>query len=415
MPRASHLAGLSAIVLATAACSPGDAVAPARPGAASAMTVAAGNDQSALAGAPLASPVRFKLADNAGNGVPNAVVSFSIIVGEGSLAGSSTTAVTDDAGLVTAPAWTLGKLAMPQQLVATAGNISATATAAVRTQYHAEVRFVGPAIDPAYLPAFTRAISRLNAEVIGALTPVSFTNQDVANTCGVAGVAPLNESIGSLVIYVSVGPIGGGGGIVAESGPCYVRQSNHLTVVGTMLLDATLLPTIATNGQLHDVVFHELQHVLGFGTLWTTVTPMLIIHAGTPQTAFTGAAGIRGCQQAGVVPTDCLPAIPLENGGGPGSADEHWRWSIFGNELMTAVLPAPGTPKLLSTMTVGSLTDLGYQTNGNVADTYTIPSVVAASYMNLRVAMSPMRSDVRELVMKPRFTVTRDGVTSVIP
>lgn len=390
-------------------------MAPVRPGPASAMTVASGNNQSSLGGSPLATPVRFKLTDDVGTGIPNAAVVFAIMAGEGSLAASSTPAMTDQAGLVTAPAWTLGKLAIPQQLTATAGNISTVANATVSTQYHAEVRFFGPPIDPAYLPAFTRAINRLNAEVVGPLTPVSFTNQDVANTCGVAGVAPLNESIGSLVIYVSVGTIGGGSGIVASSGPCYVRQSNHLTVVGTMLLDAKLLPTVASNGQLNDVVFHELQHVLGFGTLWSTVTPMLIVNAATPQTAFTGAAGIRGCQHAGGVPTNCLPAIPLENGGGPGSADEHWRWSIFGNELMTAVLPAPGTPKLLSAMTVGSIADLGYQTNSNVADNYTISSAVAASYMNLRVGPSHAYSDVREVVMKARFTVTREGATSAIP
>ena len=390
-------------------------MAPARPGPASAMTVATGNNQAALGGSPLATPVRFKLTDDAGIGIPNAAVRFDITAGEGSLAVSSTPTMTDQGGLVTAPAWTLGKLAIPQQLTATVGNISTVASATVSTQYHAEVRFFGPSIDPAYLPALTRAINRLNAEVVGPLAPVTFTNQDIANTCGVTGVAPLNESIGSLVIYASVGKIAGGGGIVASSGPCYVRQSNHLTVVGTMLFDAADLPTIFSNGQLNDVVFHEMQHVLGFGTLWSTVTPLLIVNAGTPQTAFTGAAGIRGCQQAGDVPTDCLPAIPLENSGGPGSADEHWRWSVFGNELMTAVLPAPGTPKLLSSMTVGSLADLGYQTNGNVADTYTIPSAVAASSMNLRVALRPTRSDVREVVLKPRFTVTRDGVTSVIP
>ncbi len=82
---------------------------------------------------------------------------------------------------------------------------------------------------------------------------------------------------------------------------------------------------------------------------------------------------------------------------------------------MTAVLPAPGTPKLLSAMTVGSLADLGYQTNGNVADNYTIPSAVAASYMSLRVTLRPSLSDVREVVLKPRFTVARNGVTAVIP
>jgi hypothetical protein len=181
-----------------------------------------------------------------------------------------------------------------------------------------------------------------------------------------------------------------------------------------MLLDSADLPTLLSNGQLNDVVFHEMQHVLGFGTLWATVSPTLIINSGTPQTAFVGAAAIRACQRAGGVLADCLPAIPLENGGGAGSADQHWRWSVFGNELMTAILPAPGTPKLLSTMTIGSITDLGYQTNSNVADAYVIPSTIVASYTKLRSTTGRNVSGVYEKVLTPRFAVTPDGVTSRI-
>jgi hypothetical protein len=74
-----------------------------------------------------------------------------------------------------------------------------------------------------------------------------------------------------------------------------------------MQFNATVLPTIVSNGQLSDAVLHEMHHVLGFGTLWTAATPALIINAGTPETAYTGAAAMRGCQQAGGVPTDCVP------------------------------------------------------------------------------------------------------------
>jgi hypothetical protein len=390
-------------------------MAPSRPGAPSALIVVTGNNQSALGGSPLTQPITFKLVDNAGNGIPSIAVAFSIAAGEGSLADTSSPATTDQAGSVAAPSWTLGKLAIPQQLTASAGSISATATAVVSTQFHAEVRFFGSPIDAAYLPAFTRAINRLNAEVIGQLTPVTFTNQDVATTCGVTGVAALNEQIGSLVIYASVDTVDGAGGIVASSGPCLVRQTNHLTVVGTMVFNAADLATILNNGQLNDVVFHEMQHVLGFGTLWSSATPPLITNAGTPQTAFTGAAGIRGCQQAGGVAADCVPAIPLENSGGAGTADDHWRWSIFGDELMTAFLPAPGTAKLLSAMTIGSINDLGYQTNPNVADAYTIPSTVAAAASTLRRAQGLGLSDVWDVVVRPRFQVTPGGVASVMP
>ena len=49
-----------------------------------------------------------------------------------------------------------------------------------------------------------------------------------------------------------------------------------------------------------------------------------------------------------------------------------------------------------------------------LADGYTIPSAVAASYRNLLLALSPTLSDARDVMLKPRFAVTRDGVTSMI-
>jgi hypothetical protein len=371
------------------------------------MIVASGNNQSALAGTPLAQPVTFKLTDKFGNGVPNTAVTFRVTFGEGVFASGPTTVQTGADGSATAPPWTLGKLAIPQQISAAAGNIAATANATVRTQYAAEVRFYGPAVDPTYAAAFTRAINRINAEVVGALPAVTLSAFDVAGMCGVTGVAPLNETIGSLVVYVTVKQIDGPGKIIASSGPCIVRSVGQLTVIGIMTFDVADVQNISNSGQLTDVVLHEMQHVLGFGTLWTAVTPPLSINSGTPQTAFTGAQAIQGCVQAGGAAGICTPTIPLEYTGGPGTIDSHWRKPVFGSELMTGFISPPGTPMPLSAMTIGSLADLGYQTNAGAADPYRVPSALGLSLRALLEAQG--RRDLTEELVLPRFQVTGSG------
>jgi hypothetical protein len=406
--------GTALVIAVAAACVRHDATAPPL-GAANSLVIISGDNQSALAGRALAQPIVFKLTDVAGNGAPHAVVTFQVVTGEGSLAATSASATTDSNGTVSAPTWTLGKLAIAQELSATAGNLSAKAYANIATQYHAELRFFGPSIDAAYMPAFARALNRLNAEVVGQLAPVTLVNQDVAADCGAIGVAPLSEEIGTLVIYASVAPIDGAGGIVASSGPCYVRQSSKLTVVGTMLFDVADLPAALANGQLNDAIFHEMHHVLGFGTTWSTVTPSLVVNAGTPQTGFVGTAAILGCRQATTVAANCLPAIPLENHGGPATADSHWRESIFGNELMTASLAPPNAEKPLSAMTIESLRDLGYETNRSVAAAYSVASTIVTSGNTLRAAQAADAPAIQERVLPPRFTVTPTGIVSAIP
>ena len=65
-------------------------------------------------------------------------------------------------------------------------------------------------------------------------------------------------------------------------------------------------------------------------------------------------------------------SVPVENTGGSGTADAHWRESVFGNELMTGWLNS-GITNPLSRITVASMADLGYQVNMNAADSYTPP------------------------------------------
>jgi hypothetical protein len=220
-------------------------------------------------------------------------------------------------------------------------------------------------------------------------------------------VAPLSETIQSVVVYVTIASLGAG--ILASSGPCIVRTANSLTVIGTMTFSPTYIQQLFNNSQLNEVALHEIQHVLGFGTLWSSVSPPLIINAGTAQTAFTGAMGIAACRQLGGSQADCLPGVLLENTGGPGTADSHWRRTIFTPELMVGVIAPVGTAMPLSAMTIAAEGDLGYAVNASMADAYTVPSAVAPLLATVRAAQGLAVDDLREELLLPRFQVSGSG------
>lgn len=69
------------------------------------MDIVAGNHQSAPAGAPLPVPLQVKLADQYGNPVAGVPVSYTVVVGTGTVPDTS---VTDSLGVARSGAWTLG-------------------------------------------------------------------------------------------------------------------------------------------------------------------------------------------------------------------------------------------------------------------------------------------------------------------
>src|SRR6185295_12404292 len=112
------------------------------------------------------------------------------------------------------------------------------------------------------------------------------------------------------------------------------------------------------NGTLDDVILHEMGHVLGFGGLWDDPSKDLILNAGTADPTFTGAQALIAFDNTNGGNTYVGAKIPVENTGGPGTADSHWRESVFENELMTGFISSPGNP--MSLTTVESFVDLGY-------------------------------------------------------
>jgi hypothetical protein len=65
--------------------------------------------------------------------------------------------------------------------------------------------------------------------------------------------------------------------------------------------------------------------------------------------------------------------VPVENTGGPGTRDSHWREIIFRNELMSGFIARAGNP--LSRVTTASLGDLGYQVDLDAAEPYQLPDL----------------------------------------
>lgn len=199
----------------------------------------------------------------------------------------------------------------------------------------------------------------------------------------------------TLEIETNLTAIDGVGGTLGSAGPGTVKAQTELNFAyagsGTMNFDTADTAVLDASGLLDDVILHEMGHVLGLGTLWNI--PALGLGApwdsmqnyytdGTGQ--YTGANALAAWQgefgQAGAA------FMPVELGGGPGTANGHWNeidsggsatgitstfaganfGKDFQNEVMTGWI---GGEVFISNVTLGGLVDLGY----------TVPSFTATA------------------------------------
>ncbi len=174
------------------------------------------------------------------------------------------------------------------------------------------------------------------------------------------------QPVDDILIDASGVPIDGTGGILGQAGPDFLRLGSFLPIHGTMEFDTADLASMEQSGLLRDVILHEMGHVLGFGTIWDLKG--LLSGAGGPNPRFTGS---QATQQYRAIFNTNETSVPVENTGGGGTRDSHWRESVFKNELMTGYADPPPNP--LSRITAASMADLGYVVNLNAADPYSKP------------------------------------------
>ena len=373
------------------------------------IAIHSGNNQSAPANTVLTNPPQVVVRDAAGVGVPNQQVTFSVIQGGGSIVGSATV-TTNAQGIATAPQWRLGKSNVPQTLRAQHGNWSQDIDATIQTNYNIIVRFFGDAMTAAQQALFTTAAERLEAIVTGDVVNVSASNIDLNDFCGVPNAPPMTEIIDDVIIYASIDSIDGPNNILAQAGYCVFRQPQNgsFPAVGVMMFDDADLAAISGNGSLQDVITHEMLHVLGFGTLWSDKG--LITGAGGPDPRFTGTQARAACQATGGT-VSCASSVPVEgNTAPPGTRDGHWREATFNTELMTGFID-PGTLPI-SSITIGSLADLGYSVNAADNDQY---SIFAGALRSGTAARSPLFRDGWERPLTRRkLMIGPDGRATIV-
>lgn len=152
--------------------------------------------------------------------------------------------------------------------------------------------------------------------------------------------------------------IDGVGGVLGSAGPTmgiFTPNAVYATA-GIMSFDTADLLALELANTLFDVIVHEMAHVIGFGTLWGSLYNDLLDPSGN----YIGEHALAAYRYE----TGNLGAnfVPVEQGGGPGTAGGHWDEPDGGgfSEIMTGWLDASST---MSLTTIHSFRDLGYVIN----------------------------------------------------
>ena len=218
------------------------------------------------------------------------------------------------------------------------------------------VRFAG-GLTRAQQDAFAAAADRWATVIVGDLPDVVLDG----------------EPIDDVLIVAKGADIDGVGHVLGQAHITHVRPAGPepwalLPVRGEMTFDRADLVKMEATGILGDVITHEMGHVLGIGSLWAAKG--LLVGKGTSDPAFTGPAAMAEYHK--LRGSGDLVRVPVEDTGGPGTRDVHWRERTFGNELMTGFVGHAPNP--LSRITAASLGDLGYQVDVDAADSYDLPA-----------------------------------------
>lgn len=360
------------------------------------ISPAAGNNQHAAAGSGV--PVRpaVSIRDAHGNPVQGVPVEFEVISGGGSITGGS--GVTNGEGRAEVGSWILGSSG-PNMLRATAagadisGNPVTFAASTGPNAFDIEVRFLSSAT-PAQVQAFVDAEQIWEDLITGDVEDGDL--QAGEGECD-SGTPALNETIDDVVIFATIDSIDGPGGILGQAGPCFIRDPGFLPALGVMFFDRDDLDFIEGEGLLQALILHEMAHVLGFGTLWPLqgllADPVNLDTTVQEDPHFIGPQAVDAFNEAGGS-TYTGAKVPVEDVGSSGTANSHWRESVFGNELMTGFIDTGANP--LSAISVAAMADAGYSINLSGADPYTLTAA-------LRVGASRrllLTNDVRRVPIK---------------
>jgi hypothetical protein len=241
--------------------------------------------------------------------------------------------------------------------VARADAVRAEALTGTTSPFTITVRFTG-GLTRTQQDAFVAAADRWARVIVGDLPDVELDG----------------EVIDDVLVLASGEDIDGEGTILGMAGPTHIRVGGA-PCRGVMRFDSADLAAMERDGILVDVITHEMGHVLGIGTLWEG----LVDGEGGTDPRYTGRVAMV---EYGHLTGSDPERVPVENEGGDGSRDSHWRESVFRNELMSSAIGGVNNP--ISRLTVASLIDLGYQVDLEAAEPYTFPTPVEGAALTTR-------------------------------
>lgn len=342
------------------------------------MTALTATTQSALAGTLVDAPPRVVVRDSGGLPLPGQSVRFRV-AGGGAI--GNATVLTDSDGTASVAAWRLGRYVTANSVTAELVSDSAIAaqfTATIRTDYTVTVQYLSTVTDD-QRAAFDNAAARWSAVIIGELPNFSVRRSELSTACGGDATDTQRINVDDVLIFASVAPIDGPGGVLGQASPCYQHQSGAIAI-GIMAFDSDDMSFLESTGKFEDTILHEMGHVIGIGSLWSREGLVTSPSVGSPgaNTRFTGEAAALAYVAAGGSASD--NTVPVENSGQQGSADAHWRESVFRNELMSPSISGTEASLPLSAITVASLEDLGFYTvNQAASDPFTLASSLMRS------------------------------------
>lgn len=375
--------------------------------AAPTIEAASPTTQNGFLGAMVPRVPRVLVKDQFGQPMANMPVQFAVTVGDGTL--SAAMAVSGADGIAAPQDWKLGN-------AVGGGTVEATmpSYAGPKVQFTSTGAFTGFVVDvrllttmtPAQRDAFASAANRWMQIIVGDIADVP-ANIPAGQACFSAPTVPaINETIDDVIIYAQVTTIDGAGGVLGSAGPCIRRTGSLFTAIGSMRFDVADLNNLQSTNRLEPVILHEMAHVLGFGTVWED--KHVITGVGSADPIFTGTESLS------LWPAFTLgyggQPIPVENSGGSGTRDSHWRESVFVSELMTGFIEPPGVPTPLSKLTIASFKDLGYTVSYTTADTYA-GNLIAA----LRERSGGTPTKINDVLEAPKWEISPFGVLGRIP
>ena len=226
-----------------------------------------------------------------------------------------------------------------------------------QNSFNIDVRFTGT-FTASQQAAFTAAAARWEEVIVGDVPDVF-----------VPGVGQVDD----IVIEARSIAIDGPNGVLGQTAIVAQRVVSNLPSAAFIELDTSDIAALESSGQLNDTVLHEIGHALGFGIIWSDLG--LISGATGPDPQFLGSLSI---QEYNLRFGTNATGVPVENMGGAGTADSHWRESVLTTELMTGFLD-PGVVNPITRLTVAQFADIGYQVDFAAAESINLTSALTTT------------------------------------